>query len=73
MLEVENNDPKDIVIFDVNIHKKGFIPPKDFVNIFKNLHIPQVVYQGKFTEQVTKQYFDEEQNQFCHPALPAIA
>ena len=29
----EQDDPKDIVLFDVNPHKKGFISPKQFIDI----------------------------------------
>lgn len=43
------NDPKDLVLFDVNIHKKGFVDPQNFVNLFGNLHIPRVLYQGPLT------------------------
>lgn len=50
-LGVESNDPKDVVLFDVNIHKKGFISPQKFVEHFGHLHIPQVVYQGEFNRQ----------------------
>lgn len=49
-LGVENNDPKDVVLFDVNIHKRGFIPPQDFIDHFRHLHIPAVVYRGELNE-----------------------
>jgi hypothetical protein len=48
-LEVETNDPKDIVLFDINIHKRGFIPPFQFVNDFSHLHIPTILYTGNLT------------------------
>lgn len=41
-----SNEPKDVVMFDVNVHKKGLIPPRDFVNIFSHLPIVKVVYEG---------------------------
>lgn len=54
ILGVENNSPKDIVIFDVNVHKKGFILPRDFLKFFGKLHIPDVIYEGKFNEEFIK-------------------
>ena len=50
-LGVESNDPKDLVLFDVNISKKGFVSPFDFVEKFGHLHIPQIIYQGELTEE----------------------
>jgi len=45
-LEVETNDPKDVVVFDVNIHKRGFAGPKDFIRAFEGLPVAEVVWQG---------------------------
>jgi hypothetical protein len=45
------NDPKDLVLFDVNIYKKGFVDPQSFIDIFGKLHIPQVLYQGLLNQQ----------------------
>ena len=48
-LGVESNDPKELVLFDVNIHKRGFISPKDFVELFGLMPIAEVIYQGVFS------------------------
>lgn len=53
-LNVESNDPKQVVLFDVNVHKKGIIGPKEFIKTFGHLHIPDVVYEGKLTEEFEK-------------------
>jgi hypothetical protein len=45
----EPEDKKDIIIFDVNQHKKGFVPPREFLNNFGNLEIPELVYSGPYT------------------------
>ena len=42
------DDKKDVVLFDVNLYKKGFISPKDFVDNFGHLHTPKVVYKGEY-------------------------
>jgi len=49
-LGVNSNAPKDLILFDVNVHKKGFIPPWQFLDFFNHLHIAKVVYEGHFTE-----------------------
>jgi hypothetical protein len=44
-------EPMELRLFDVNIHKKGFVGPRDFVKYFG--HIPQtakVVYEGNLTK-----------------------
>ena len=50
-LGVDSNDPKDVVLFDVNIHKRGFVPPRTFLEQFGHLHVPSVIYEGPFTEE----------------------
>jgi hypothetical protein len=45
------SEPHDVVLFDVNPHKKGIISPRQFVKHFGHLHIPQVVYEGNFNQQ----------------------
>lgn len=53
--EVVSNDPKDVVLFDFNLHKKGFLAPTEFLDQFSNLSIPKVVYQGR----LTKDFFED--------------
>lgn len=38
-----------VVLIDLNIYKKGFLPPKDFINLFENsnIEIPKLLYVGK--------------------------
>ncbi len=43
-------DEFDLILFDINIYKKGFIDPKTFVKVCENIHTPAVVYQGPLTE-----------------------
>jgi len=44
-----DSDKKDIILFDVNMYKHGFVTPKNFIEDFGHLHIPDVVYQGPYT------------------------
>lgn len=50
-IKLENNDPKDVVLFDVNINKRGLVGPRNFIKAFAHLHIPEVLYQGFVTEE----------------------
>lgn len=54
ILQVENNNPKELILFDVNIHKRGFVSPLDFVSKFGHIRSAEVVYQGKLTEDFIK-------------------
>lgn len=47
----EPSDEKDLVLFDVNVHKKGLLPPAEFVKTFSHLHIPEIIYQGNLTAE----------------------
>jgi hypothetical protein len=42
------DDKYDIVLFDVNPHKKGFLAPKQFLDCFGHLPVAEVVYQGNY-------------------------
>lgn len=45
------DDPMDVVLFDVNQHKYGFLGPRDFLKFFGHLHVPKVIYEGNLNEQ----------------------
>lgn len=44
-------DPKDVVLFDVNINKRGFVSPENFVKDFGHIDVAKVIYQGEFSEE----------------------
>lgn len=48
-------DPKQLVLFDVNIHKKGLLDPRQFTETFGHLKVAEVVYQGILTEEFEQQ------------------
>jgi len=45
----EEGEPKRIVLFDVYLPGRGFVPPKDFVTHFGHLPIARVIYEGAFS------------------------
>jgi hypothetical protein len=52
----------DIVLFDVNPHKKGFLGPKQFLDTFGHLKVAELIYTGNFgdwlVESVRKETID---------------
>lgn len=54
ILNVENNDPKELVLFDVNVHQKGILSPQDFVKFFSHTRSAEVLYKGPLTEDFIK-------------------
>jgi hypothetical protein len=40
------DDPKELVLFDVSVHKKGLVSPSDFIEHFGHLNSAEVIYDG---------------------------
>lgn len=51
----EATDNFDVTLFDVSIHKKGILHPRDFVNAFGHLDIAPLLYRGNVTEELIQQ------------------
>jgi len=56
------NDVFDIVLFDVDQYKKGFVSPRDFVKDFGSTGIPRVVYEGNLNKELVEQVKNNEFN-----------
>ncbi len=56
------HDPSDkdreLMLFDVNVHKKGIMLPRDFIKHFKHLKIAEVVWEGNFSKQFVQDVKD---------------
>lgn len=48
------NDSKDLVLFDVSVHRKGFLDAEEFIKTFGHLDIAKVIYQGPLTEEFVR-------------------
>lgn len=48
------DEPHDITLFDVDMYKKGILPPKEFLNHFGHLDIPKLLYHGNINEPFVK-------------------
>ena len=63
------SDEFDIVLFDVDAYKKGFIPPRQFVKDFGALGIPKVVYDGnlnmEFVKAIKENKYDLSEGVIC--------
>ena len=67
-------DNYDIVLFDVNAYKKGFIKPREFVKNFGHLDIPRIIYDGalnkEFVEDVKENKFNLKEGVIGKGVLP---
>lgn len=45
----DESEEKQLVLFDVYLPGRGFVPPKDFVAHFGHLPVAKVVYEGPFS------------------------
>ena len=50
----ESDDPKDIILFDVNPLRKGILPPKKFLDYFGHLDVAEHIYTGNLNEELIK-------------------
>ena len=50
-----DSDKKDIKIFDISQYKRGIINPKEFLENFGDLDIPELVYRGIYSEEFIKE------------------
>ena len=57
-------DQFELKLFDVDIHKRGFVLPREFVENFGHLNTPEVLYEGPFNQElvdnVKENYLGEE-------------
>ena len=50
---------RNIVIFDVNRHKKGFLSPKEFIDYFGHLEVAEVIHDGNFGPKLVEDVIKE--------------
>lgn len=48
----DEKDIMDIILFDIDMYKKGILPPKQFMNDFGHLHIPELIYEGNLNQEL---------------------
>lgn len=56
------DDTHDVVLFDVNVYKRGLVKPKEFIDDFGHLGIPKVVYNGEMSENFVNAIKNNEYN-----------
>jgi hypothetical protein len=52
--------PMEVTLIDVEIHKQGFVLPREFVDNFSHLPIAPLVYEGKFNSEFVQSVIDNE-------------
>lgn len=55
-----DDDIKDIILFDVNQFKRGFLPPEEFIDNFGHLDIPKIVYKGEYNKSLISKVRNNE-------------
>lgn len=45
------DDPKTLMLFDINFYKHGFLEPRQFIKDFSSLKIPEIIYDGILSEE----------------------
>jgi len=59
------DDPKDLVLLDVFLEKKGYLPPKYFMEIFSKqwyLRIAELIYEGNLNMEFANSIKDNDWN-----------
>lgn len=58
-------DPKELILIDVNIHRKGLISPREFLKVFGNLHFSaKKVYEGNFNKSFIESVRENEDGDY---------
>jgi hypothetical protein len=69
-----DDEKRDIVLFDVNIHKKGIMSPREFVNMFQHLPVAELITECTFGPElvmkVRKELMPLESKYEIHTEVP---
>lgn len=49
------DEPKELMLFDVNVHKHGILGPREFLDSLGHLKVAKVIYQGILTQGFVNQ------------------
>lgn len=44
------DEPHDVTLFDISVHKKGILPPPDYLNLVEHLDIAKLLYWGNVNQ-----------------------
>lgn len=65
---LHRDDPKELRLIDINIHKRGIVSPRDFVDEFGHLPFAaEVVYEGNLNESLIQDVRDGKIPEPAHP------
>jgi hypothetical protein len=45
-------EPHDVTLIDVEVHRRGFLEPREFVKTFKHIDTAQLLHVGNFTKDI---------------------
>lgn len=46
----DQSDKHDVVLFDLDVYKRGLIPPREFMKLTGKIDTPSVLYEGRATD-----------------------
>lgn len=58
----QEDDVHDIVVFDVNVLKRGFFGPEQFLDLFGTLGVSELLYTGEYNSQLIEDVREERIN-----------
>ncbi len=69
-----NEDTFDVILFDIENHKKGFIPPRKFIKDFESIGIPEIIYEGNLNKELVQSIktneFNLSEGVICKGVIP---
>jgi len=69
-----NEDNFDVILFDVENNKKGFIPPRKFIKDFESVGIPEIIYEGNLNKELVQSIktneFNLSEGVICKGVIP---
>ena len=55
-----NENKWDVILFDVNLHKKGILSPKEFIENFGHLKVAELVFEGELNQEIIQKIKNSE-------------
>jgi hypothetical protein len=63
------NEEHDVVLFDVDVYKKGIMPPREFLKFSDGLEIPELIYQGNVNQDLVNAVWHSTLDGMTHEGI----
>lgn len=54
------NETHDVMLFDIHVHKKGIIAPREFLRVTDGLQTPTILYHGVVGKEITEAIYNSD-------------